>query len=68
MITIIGPDRCVFRAAGWLRKRLSIPNGKRLDDAFEQHFNCRVVRDNDLSFKLEFDNDAEATAFLLRWS
>jgi hypothetical protein len=68
MITIRGNSRCIFKAASWLRKRSSTPPGERLDDEFAQYFNCRVVRNSLLDFHIEFDNDAEATMFSLRWS
>jgi hypothetical protein len=67
MIIISGNSRCVFKAAGWLRKRTSIPYSERLDDEFTQYFNCRVIRNN-VDFHIEFDNDADATMFRLKWS
>jgi len=68
MIIINGISPCIYKAAGWLRKRASTPPGERLDDEFAQYFNCRVVRNDVLSFHIEFDDDAAATMFKLRWS
>jgi hypothetical protein len=68
MITISGNSRCIFKAAGWLRKRSSTPPSWRLDDEFAKYFNCRVVRNDNISFHIEFDTDAEATMFRLKWS
>lgn len=68
MITISGNSSCIFKAASWLRKQSSVPPSERLDDEFAKYFNCRVVRNSLLGFHIEFDNDAEATMFSLRWS
>ena len=68
MITINGTSSCIFKASSWLRKRSLTPPSERLDDEFEKYFNCRVVRNSLLGFHIEFDTDAEATMFKLKWS
>ena len=56
----------VIRAANWLRDTRPIENIQRygMTAEFENYFNCRIVS----NVSVTFDNDADATAFLLRWS
>ena len=68
-----GDHPAADNAAIWLREHLSIPSQLPLFDEFEQYFNCRVdVHDRKDSWmapnKVIFENSADLTAFLLRWS
>ena len=68
-----GDHHAADNAAVWLREHLSIPMQLALFDEFEQYFNCRVDVDDRRDSWMEpnkviFENSADLTAFLLRWS
>ena len=57
----------------WLREHLNIPSYQPLFTQFEEYFNCRVDVDDRRDSWMEpnkviFENSADLTAFLLRWS
>ena len=71
MTIINGYSDPVARASAWLAKDIIRRdlNWRDKDNLFENRFNCRIVNDP-ITDKADivFDNNADATAFLLRWS
>lgn len=70
---ILASDHSVKNAAMWLREYLSIPPQEAIFEKFENHFRCKIVSKTDVLNKwweaewVEFENDKDATLFVLRW-
>jgi len=63
-------DPGLRNAAYWVREQHKIPSGAESKHCFEKEFNCKVhmnYADFDHYCKLEFDNEADAIMFSLKW-
>lgn len=75
-VKIPGSSNASHNAAIWLRAKSGIPKFETLFDEFEKEFNCQLEfwKDDDRTdpwtepVSLVFDNEHEATLFLLRWA
>lgn len=70
---LLGDHHATDNAGIWLREHLQIPQTKPIIEEFERYFNCRIVTKDKtdpwlMPDKIVFDNSAELTAFLLKWS
>lgn len=61
----------VGNAVRWLRSYKNIPGQIIIFDQFESYFNCKIIT-SDSAFwnpiSIEFNNEVDATMFVLRWS
>jgi hypothetical protein len=61
----------VRNAVKWLRSYKKVPGQIIIFDQFELYFKCKIIT-SDSAFwdpiSIEFDNEIDATMFLLKWS
>jgi hypothetical protein len=68
-----GGHEATNNAAIWLREHLNIPSQCTIFEQFEEYFNCRIDVDDRKDYFMQpntitFNNPADLTAFLLKWS
>ena len=62
-----GIHRAVCNAGNWLRYNRDLTSSNTLNTDFENYFNCNLIRSGDDTY-IVFEDDADCTDFLLRWS
>lgn len=68
-----GGHEAGYNAGTWLREHFNIPHTTPIFEKFEEYFNCRIDVDDRKDWfmepnKIVFENSADLTAFVLKWS
>lgn len=70
VLTFNSVDEGLRSAALWVRDHYNVLPGEEVQQRFEKEFKCKVhmnYTDFDHYCKLDFENEHDATIFLLKW-